>query len=78
MRKLAIMYGFGLGLTFDEFSLWLRLDDDYYARVSYEAIIVIIVILLNIVYFGDIWKKTLLYLYTHGRRGENILEEKEV
>lgn len=56
-RKLAIFYGIGLGLTFDEFALWLKLEDDYYARISYEAIVIISLILLNIIYFPDFWKK---------------------
>jgi hypothetical protein len=56
-RRLAIFYGIGLGLTFDEFALWLKLEDDYYARISYEAIIIISLILLNIIYFPDFWKK---------------------
>ncbi len=55
--KLAFFYGIGLGLTFDEFSLWLSLEDNYYARGSYEAIIVISAIFLNIIYFGGIWKR---------------------
>lgn len=54
-RRLAIVYGIGLGLTFDEFALWLRLQDDYYAQLSYDAIIVIAVILLNIIYFEPFW-----------------------
>ncbi len=65
-EKLAIMYGVGLGLTFDEFSLWLHLQNNYYARVSYEAIIVIVALLINIIYFGDIWKK--LFLFTFFRK----------
>ena len=54
---LAIVFGIGLGLTFDEFALWLFLQDDYYARISYEAIITISLILLNIIYFPDLWKR---------------------
>ena len=56
-RKLAVFYGIGLGLTFDEFALWLRLQDDYYARISYDAIIIIALILLNIIYFSDFWRR---------------------
>ncbi len=56
-RRLAVLYGIGLGLTFDEFALWLKLKDDYYARISYEAIIIISLILLNIIYFPNFWKK---------------------
>lgn len=55
-RKLAIFYGIGLALTFDEFALWLKLKDDYYASISYDAVIIISVILLNIIYFPDFWK----------------------
>lgn len=52
---LAFIFGVGLGLTFDEFALWLFLQNDYYARISYEAIVVIGLILLNIVYFSKLW-----------------------
>lgn len=62
-RRLAILYGIGLGLTFDEFALWLKLSDDYYARISYDAIIIISLILLNIIYFSNFW----------GRMGKRIV-----
>ena len=60
---LAIIFGIGLGLTFDEFALWLFLEDNYYARISYEAIITITLILLNIVFFSDIWKRIFRFLF---------------
>ncbi|MEN9328473.1 MAG: hypothetical protein RI947_1281 [Candidatus Parcubacteria bacterium] len=56
-RRLAVLYGIGLGLTFDEFALWLKLTDDYYARISYDAVIIIALILLNIIYFSDFWRR---------------------
>lgn len=56
-RRLAVFYGIGLGLTFDEFALWLRLKDDYTARITYDAIIIITLLLLNIIYFPGFWKK---------------------
>jgi hypothetical protein len=43
-RRLAPMYGAGVALTFDEFALWLRLEDDYWSsdgRASVDAIIVL-------------------------------------
>ena len=40
-RTLAVLYGFALGLTFDEFGMWLKLEDHYYNSLSYDAIIVI-------------------------------------
>jgi hypothetical protein len=45
----------GLGLTFDEFGMWLRLQDDYWSRLSYDAIIVISLFFINIVYFYSSW-----------------------
>jgi len=54
---IAKIYGIGLGLTFDEFGMWLHLEDDYSIRLSYDAIILISIVFINIVYFGEIWKK---------------------
>ncbi len=69
--RLAIIYGIGLGLTFDEFALWLFLENDYYARASYEAIIIISAVLVNIVYFGDLWNRIFSFL---AKKGQNILD----
>lgn len=55
--KLAILFGIGLGWTFDEFGMWLRLRDDYWIRQSYDAIIIISIFFINIVYFGRFWVK---------------------
>lgn len=55
--KLAVLFGIGLGWTFDEFGMWLRLRDDYLIRSSYDAIIIISIIFINVVYFGNFWKK---------------------
>ncbi|EQD68172.1 integral membrane protein [mine drainage metagenome] len=43
-RRLAPVYGAGAALTFDEFALWLRLEDDYWnsaGRTSVDAVIVL-------------------------------------
>src|SRR5712691_4955264 len=37
----AVVYGIGLGLTFDEFGLWLHLHGDYWQRASFDAVIVL-------------------------------------
>jgi hypothetical protein len=55
--RLAPLYGFALGVAFDEFAMWIQLDDIYQDRSTYDAIIIITLLLLNIVYFGDFWKK---------------------
>ncbi len=37
----AVVYGIGLGLTFDEFGMWLHLNGDYWQRASFDAVIVL-------------------------------------
>src|SRR5881394_2594327 len=41
----AVVYGIGLGLTFDEFGMWLHLNGDYWQRASFDAVIVLAVAL---------------------------------
>ena len=59
---LAIFFGIGLALAFDEFGMWLRLADDYWVRQSYDAMITISVFLINIVYFFHFWKHLVLHI----------------
>ena len=43
-RRFAPLYGAGVALTFDEFALWLRLEDDYWARqgrASVDAVLLL-------------------------------------
>lgn len=49
--RLTFIYGVGLGLTFDEFGMWVRLEDSYWIRQSYDAVIIITLLLLNIIYY---------------------------
>jgi hypothetical protein len=37
----AVVYGFGLALTFDEFGMWLHLGGGYWQRASFDAVIVV-------------------------------------
>jgi len=57
--KLAAVFGIGLGWIFDEFGMWLRLEDEYYLRQTYDAIVVLSIIFINIIYLGNFWKKLL-------------------
>jgi hypothetical protein len=41
----AIVYGIGLGLTFDEFGIWLHLGGPYWQRASFDAVIIIAALL---------------------------------
>ncbi|MDQ6625717.1 MAG: hypothetical protein M3Y69_06200 [Verrucomicrobiota bacterium] len=43
LRKLcALLYGFGMALTFDEFGMWLHLGGSYWQRGSFDAVIVLL------------------------------------
>ncbi len=53
-RWLTFFYGVGLGLTFDEFGMWVRLEDNYWIRQSYDAIVIVALILLNIIYYKTV------------------------
>ncbi len=54
--RLSVLYGLALGLAFDEFAMWLELDDIYRDRRSIDAIVIITLIILNVVYFDNFWK----------------------
>ena len=41
----AVVYAVGLALTFDEFGMWLHLGGSYWQRGSFDAVIVVAVIL---------------------------------
>lgn len=55
--RIGVLYGIGLALTFDEFGMWLKLEDDYWSRLSYDAIIIITVIFASMVYLPSFWHK---------------------
>ncbi|CAN5480605.1 hypothetical protein BH20VER3_BH20VER3_21250 [soil metagenome] len=41
-RACALLYGFGMALTFDEFGMWLHLGGGYWQRASFDAVIVLL------------------------------------
>lgn len=53
--NMSVVYGIGLGLTFDEFGMWLMLEDNYWIRQSYDAVIAISAALLILVYMS--WRQ---------------------
>ncbi len=63
--KIGMLYGIGLGLTFDEFGMWLKLENDYWTRASYDAVIIIGLIFASVVYIPSFWR-SLIY---HAERG---------
>jgi len=61
-RLIAVLYGIGLALAFDEFGMWLRLQDNYWVRQSYDAIGFITALLILLVYvrpnWGQVFRRT--------------------
>ena len=49
LKAVAMLYGAGLALTFDEFGMWLNLDGNYWHRASYDAVAVIAALLALVV-----------------------------
>lgn len=65
----AILFGIGMGLTLDEFALWLNLQDVYWSqkgRQSIDAVIVaatlIVITLLGLTLWLELWKAFVLLL----------------
>jgi hypothetical protein len=54
MAVIAVVYGIGLGLTFDEFGMWLHLGGLYWQRASYDAVVTIAALLALIAYGSTI------------------------
>lgn len=66
-RIIALIYGIGLGLAVDEAGMWLQLSDHYYNRESYDAIILVSAVLINITYFSEYWLALVLAITRWGR-----------
>lgn len=41
LEAAAILYGIGMGLTFDEFGMWIHLGGSYWQRASWDAVTVV-------------------------------------
>jgi hypothetical protein len=66
---IAIAFGIGMGLTMDEFALWLNLQDVYWqakGRQSIDAVIVtttlLVIALLGLQFWIDVWDAVLVML----------------
>ena len=59
-RVCALLYGFGMALTFDEFGMWLHLGGSYWQRASFDAVIVLLS-LFGVIAFAP----TLVRMRTH-------------
>jgi hypothetical protein len=61
-RWLAVLYGIGLALAFDEFGMWLRLTSNYNLDTSEDVMVGILVFLIGIVYLAGIIRRTWGYI----------------
>lgn len=52
----ALIYGIGMGLTFDEFGMWLHLGGSYWQRASYDAVIIVLAV-LGLLAFAPPWPR---------------------
>jgi hypothetical protein len=71
----AMLFGVGMGLTMDEFALWLNLDDVYWekeGRQSIDAVIVtaslLAITLLGLQFWIDVLEAGLVFLGVGGER----------
>ena len=69
LELVAIAFGIGMGLTMDEFALWLNLQDVYWqdkGRQSIDAVIVttslLVIALLGLQFWIDVWDAALVLL----------------
>jgi hypothetical protein len=62
----AVLYGIGLALTFDEFGMWLHLGGGYWQRASFDAVTVVVGLLMLLA-FGPSLKEF------HGRHAITVL-----
>jgi hypothetical protein len=55
----ALVYGFSMALTFDEFGMWLHLGGSYSQRASFDAVIVLLGV-FGLLGFPPRWKRLLV------------------
>ena len=60
---LAVLYGIGTALAFDEFGMWLHLTANYNLDASEDIMVGILVFLVIIVYFLGLLRRVLRILY---------------
>jgi hypothetical protein len=53
-RRAALAYGIAMGLTFDEFGMWLHLGGSYWQRASIDATVVVGALLAFIAYASSL------------------------
>ena len=55
LKIVAVLFGVGMAFAYDEFGMWLRLRDYDVARFGYDAIVIISLFMLSVIYFERFW-----------------------
>jgi lysyl-tRNA synthetase class 2 len=74
-QVIAILFGIGMGLSLDEFALWLNLEDVYWqaqGRESIDAVVIAVVLLaitlLGLSFWIDVLRAVLVFLGVGGEQ----------
>ena len=61
----ALLYGLAMGLTFDEFGMWLNLGGSYWQRASFDAVIILLTI-FGLIAFAPRWERVRTHHFVTG------------
>jgi hypothetical protein len=61
----ALLYGLAMGLTFDEFGMWLNLGGSYWQRASFDAVIILLTI-FGLIAFAPRWERVRSHHFVTG------------
>jgi len=64
LRIIAVLYGIGMGLTFDEFGMWIHLGGSYWQRASWDAITILAAVFALIAFAPSLKKFRPYHWYT--------------
>jgi hypothetical protein len=57
LNVISALFGVGIAFIYDEFGMWLKLQDYGVSRYGYDAMIIITFLLINIIYFDNFWQR---------------------
>jgi hypothetical protein len=61
----ALLYGLAMGLTFDEFGMWLNLGGSYWQRASFDGVIVVLTA-FGLIAFAPRWERVRSHHFVTG------------
>lgn len=55
--RISVLLGISLATAYDEFAMWLLLEDLHQDRRNFDAILIITLFFLNTIYFPSFWNR---------------------